>query len=652
MFEYKYKDEMNNIRPDDYIKQKVLNNIKKGAKPRKTVAKKVTISAVTAFAASFAIVFSIFGLNSVKQGQVPVTQNNDSSNNSAKKESYNEVYSALENALPKNTDGFWELYEYTEDNVIAEEALTDAEAPAANNGVNTGASANKGQSAATDANGSAKPDNVGNDDHSETTTQVEGVKEADIVKTDGEYIYSISFIDSEFRIIKAGRKPKIMSVTKITKDKYVNLYEMYLVDEKIVILGEDSTNGLNATATTLAYIYDVTNPDKPKKANVCKQSGRYYDSRLIGDKLYLISDYTLRTDKVEKEKPKTFVPEIESSNFNGIVKPDDIIIDKENISPKYTVIGGYSVKDGKMISSKSLLGNIYTVYCSTENIIIAGYSENNVTKISRFAVSDGKIEKKADGKIDGSLLNQFSIDEYKGNYRFVTTKYRERRVKHKSVVSYETITVNSLVVLNGKLKEIGCIDNVAPNERVYSVRFMGDVAYFVTFRETDPLFSVDLTDPKNPEIIGKLKIPGFSNYLYPYGEGKLLGIGEEINEWSGNNMGVKLSMFDVSDSSDVSEEAKKVIDSYYSQALYDHKAILADGEKNIIGFSAETDGGLKYYVFSYEGGKFKKVFERKFADFYEDMRGIYIGNEFYVITDDFLYTFDIKTFEKLSELYF
>ena len=154
-------------------------------------------------------------------------------------------------------------------------------------------------------------------------------------------------------------------------------------------------------------------------------------------------------------------------------------------------------------------------------------------------------------------------------------------------------TQNSVYVLVSRTeRKIGSIKGLAEDERVYSARFMGKTGYFVTFKETDPLFSVDLSDPKNPKIIGALKIPWISDYLHPYGKNKLLGIGMNVDEKTMSTDGVKLTMFDISDPENVKEEQTYVIENvYYTDVSYDYKAALVDAEKNLIGFAADSEGG-------------------------------------------------------------
>ena len=159
-----------------------------------------------------------------------------------------------------------------------------------------------------------------------------------------------------------------------------------------------------------------------------------------------------------------------------------------------------------------------------------------------------------------------------------------------------------------------------------------------------------MSDPQNPKIIGKLKIPGFSNYMFPYGEGRLFGIGQDADENSGSTEGIKLSMFDISNPSDVTESAKLVLDSNYSDSLHNHKAIIVDYNRNIIGFSVYTDIGSEYRMFKFENGEFIKLAEIKLNDYSSDIRGLYIGNEFYVVSNSSVKVYNMKDYSLISEI--
>ena len=182
---------------------------------------------------------------------------------------------------------------------------------------------------------------------------------------------------------------------------------------------------------------------------------------------------------------------------------------------------------------------------------------------------------------------------------------------------------------------------------------MGDTGYFVTFRETDPLFSVDLSDPANPKILGELKIPGFSEYLHPYGENQLLGIGMEVDEKTAVTSGMKLSMFDISDNTNVLEKNKYNMENAFgSDALYNYKAVLIDADKNIIGFSAYEEGSECYYLFSYDEEKGFECLMKEHVngDGFSSARGLYIGKVLYVVKGNIIEAYSLETYKKINDL--
>jgi uncharacterized secreted protein with C-terminal beta-propeller domain len=198
------------------------------------------------------------------------------------------------------------------------------------------------------------------------------------------------------------------------------------------------------------------------------------------------------------------------------------------------------------------------------------------TAIHKIAINNGDLQYKTAGEVPGVVLNQFSMDEDKGYFRIATTKNRRWSSFGESSESY-----NNIYVLDGDMKIVGSVEKLAVGERIYSVRFMQNRAYMVTFKQIDPLFVIDLEDPTNPHVLGELKIPGFSNYLHPYDETTLIGLGKDSGDW---NASLKLSLFDVSD-----VKNPKEIDNYIlgdsrsdSIALYDHKAFLFSKEKNLL----------------------------------------------------------------------
>jgi uncharacterized secreted protein with C-terminal beta-propeller domain len=206
------------------------------------------------------------------------------------------------------------------------------------------------------------------------------------------------------------------------------------------------------------------------------------------------------------------------------------------------------------------------------------------TVIHKIAIKDGNIEYKTNGEVVGYTLNQFSMDESGEYFRIATTKNRtwSEYADEEDKESY-----SNLYILDDELKVVGSVEELAKGERIYSVRFMQDRAYLVTFKQTDPLFVIDLKNPRSPKVLGELKIPGFSNYLHPYDNNYLIGIGKETkeNEWGGvTTLGVKFSLFDVSDVGDPKEVDTYVVGDQGSDsiALNDHKAFLFSKEKNLL----------------------------------------------------------------------
>ena len=200
----------------------------------------------------------------------------------------------------------------------------------------------------------------------------------------------------------------------------------------------------------------------------------------------------------------------------------------------------------------------------------------------------------AEGKVPGTIVNQFSMDEYAGNFRIATTS-------GDMWASGENTSKNNLYILGDALQEIGKIEGIAPGERIYSVRFMGKRAYMVTFRTVDPLFAIDVSDPTSPKVLGALKIPGYSDYLHPYDENHLIGFGKDTVEVEqkdslGNTistnafyLGMKVALFDVTDVENPKELHKLIIGDRGtgSELLYNHKALLFSREKNLLAFPVE-----------------------------------------------------------------
>ncbi|MBU2025175.1 beta-propeller domain-containing protein, partial [Patescibacteria group bacterium] len=257
------------------------------------------------------------------------------------------------------------------------------------------------------------------------------------------------------------------------------------------------------------------------------------------------------------------------------------------------------------------------------------YEKTGITKIS---VKD--LEIKASAAVPGSLLNQFSMDEFEGNLRLATT------VRGQGIwmpgLNLETESVNDVYVLDGKMKLIGSIRDLGFDERVYSARFLGDKGYLVTFKEIDPFFVMDLSDAKNPRVEGELKIPGFSSYLHPIGDDLILGIGREENK-------VKVSLFDVSSPENPREKSKYILDEGWSQIQNTHHAFLQDLKHEIF-FLPGSRGG---YIFSWAKDELKLI---KAVSQEEVKRAVYLDDYLYVIGERGLRVFNENDWAQAGEL--
>ncbi len=346
-----------------------------------------------------------------------------------------------------------------------------------------------------------------------------------------------------------------------------------------------------------------------------------------------------------------------------VMKYEDVLIPDSSVCSGYLVITSLLLsKPDKFVNQKAIFSNGYNFYVSTSNIYIADSIYNNTgvdTLLTKISTRNGRLIADKQGKVKGSIKDNFSMDEYENYFRVVTTVQNFK--------DSEVSTYNNLYVLNASLKVVGKIENLAKNEVIYSARFMGDIGYFVTFRQVDPLFSVDLSNPEKPKIIGKLKIPGFSSYLHFYGKNLLLGIGQEADVETGVAMGMKLSMFDISDPGNVREVHKMYLgNNTYSDISYNYKAIMVNDEKNIIGFAYnEADNSMKQYygIYHYDEtlGFMEEFTYKQDAGNYATLRGTYVGDIIYILSlaqydydnyreNSYVNAYDRKSYKRIDRL--
>lgn len=493
----------------------------------------------------------------------------------------------------------------------------------------------------------------GTDNYSRTNVQEQYVEEGDILKTDGSYLYVLNKEEGKVNIVKAGgdilKEEGSILFTPLNEE----IEEMYLDKERLYLItrgtkhsveeDREDTYYLSQNAYTTLYTYDIADKRSPKLMGEVEVDGNYRTSRKTGDYFYIFTEYSPQfvtrytADFEGKEELRGFIPLAggEKMPVSHILLPDRIQ------DSSYLVIASVNVHAPQQIAdSKAIVSSASLFYVSEDNIYITLpdiQQGEEGTKILKFQYVNGNIEAKGAGAVKGGLKDSFSMNEYKGYLRVVTTNYTKEGEG------------NSLFVLDEQLNICGRIENLAEGETVQSARFLQDMGYFVTFKQTDPLFAVDLTDPTKPSILGELKVTGFSSYLHFYGENLLFGLGYEVDAHSGRRQGVKLSMFDITEPEKMIEENKYVLQNkHICPPLENYRALTIHPQKNIIGFLCEDE----YYVFSYEKENGFQI-HLKEEGFSGDVRGAYIGDRLYVSDKNKINVYHMKNgFTKTGELKF
>ncbi len=492
------------------------------------------------------------------------------------------------------------------------------------------------------------------DDHSKTNVQVDGIDEGDLIETDGKYIY---FVDGSSVSIYEAAGENSRRAGSVELGENVFAYNMYVADGVLALItGSDGTGGYGRPCTAV-YYYDVSDPANARLIASAGQDGYLAASRLYDGRLYLVTNYYVEGEAV-RTKPETYVPQLYLNGEASLADGSCISIMPEPGSACYTVTAAYDVKSGALAAHRAVLGADGTVYMNKTSLYLSAsrleqetlktYKESvydvsecadrQYTDIVKLNVSD--LSEAASGTVSGYLDSQFSMDEYNGALRVVTTSapnywriYKDAALGLESC-KYDTersVTSNNLYILDGGLNILSSVEGLAENERVYSVRFDEDFVYFCTFRQVDPLFAADVSDPESPKILSELKISGFSEYLHKWSDDRLFGLGNETDEDNGITTGLKLVMFDTSDKAAVTvKNTLNLAENSYSSALYDHTALLISPERNIIGFCTNDS----YLMFSYsdENG-FEKRSETALGDS-AYVRAVYAGSFAYIVGAD------------------
>lgn len=477
------------------------------------------------------------------------------------------------------------------------------------------------------------------EDFSKTNTQVSGVDESDIVKTDGKNIYYYNSKDKYIYIMNATDK-KVVKKIKIPKNFYSPV--MYIGDNRLTILSSGysnrSYNGywINRNSKTYTIVFDTTNVEKTKLLKLYVADGDMTKSRKIGDYVYIISNnyfnipyYGFKSEEdidieISKMLPKKLdISKTSSSSkqnlkINGksypynvkagnvakcneieYVLPDEETMKKVGFNPSYNIISVVNIKDtNQEVSTKVIAGSNSEIYMSLDNLYMTSamytpirYScpfnarciapwfapETSNTLVHKLNIDKNTLSYQDSNIVPGSPLNQYSMDEKDGYFRIITSS------------GWWEDSTTDLYILNSDLELTSSLNGMWKWERFQSSRFMWDKLFLVTFEQIDPFYAIDLKDQKNPKILGELKIPGFSTYLHPYDEKHVIGLGFDtaVNKWWGTTRnGLKLDLYEINydkkcgDSGLTADEISKCDSGDYKWIIVKQKFSKTFGESN------------------------------------------------------------------------
>ena len=461
-------------------------------------------------------------------------------------------------------------------------------------------------------------------DFSGTNIQELGVDEPDIVKTDGRRIIALSE-QTLFIIDITGADPVLVGSVTV---RDVAIRDLFLSGDRVFALGSSFGGGYNTrgiappdgyyqTATSVVVEIDISSGD-PEIARTLEFDGNYVSARLVGDtaRVVLNSQPTgfvwafpegggLKAEREAEDKNReiiknstieNWVPYFVLTNADGDVLDEGVMVDCDRARhpaefgglDMLTVLSIDTSRGLRVADATGVLATGHTVYASTDNLYVATQRwfdwqvfqedpenadfDGVSTQIHQFDITDpDRTEYVASGSITGFLLNQFAMSEHDGRLRVASTTEPDWR-RWGDFEQESMITI--LEPQEGELVAVGIVDGLGKGERIFSVRFIDDTAYVVTFRQTDPLYTVDLSDPTEPRVLGELKILGYSAYLHPLGNDLLLGVGQDADE-QGRIEGTQVSIFDVSDLANPVRISKLTLAKNSNSTVeYDHRAFL------------------------------------------------------------------------------
>lgn len=596
--------------------------------------------------------------------------------------------------------------------------------------------ASPGLNGAIENDGGTPPNSDNNSDtptsgnFSQTNNQEQGVEESDVVKTDGVYFYVAD--DRSFSVVDISGAMEVIATRPV--DGYIEA--LYLYGNKLVILyrlapngaepGEDIAMPVDGRLFGMPYwipvekrqgvaIYDISDPHDPTNLKTVDFDGHLISSRLINGKLHVVQQFRPNLPPLDywhdgtaqdmDNKIKSNQQALDEMTLNDMIPfyrvasdPPDAQTDTPTVTPNHyycpaskdgggtiTTIVSFDLDDADLpFESIGMVADAHIVYASTQALYTATHkylydaktaTTSQEATLFKFDITGDAVRFAGGGIIPGWILNQFSLGEYQGVLRVATT------TGHAG--GWQETSRNNVYCLqseNNTLKVIGKIEDLAPGEQIYAARFMGERGYLVTYVKVDPLFTLNLSDPSAPEVAGYLKVPGYSDYIHPYGDNYLITVGKDALFMEEDNMtwyqGVQLSIFDISDFSNPTRLHHQIIGNRgtNTEVSGNHKAFtfLADNElmalpidlyehitepahPSIIG--EKTFQGLYVYRVSPDSGfqllgRMSTERDTIDAGYRHWTRGIFVDPQVYAVTKDAVHSAQTDQIEERIQTVF
>ena len=460
-----------------------------------------------------------------------------------------------------------------------------------------------------------------NASHGQTYTQVDGVDEGDVLKNDGKYIYYVTE-DNEIVIYEGNKLVSTIDTYSYDRTRIFDSYmsqsvvisDLYVNNNRLIVnSGTEQWKGDDGKFYTQSDIYDLTDITAPKLLESFKQDGNCKTiTRMIGSTLYVITN----TYMYDIDKTEDCYINISQGEEEQTLSPSSIYHCDSVAGNNYVIISSIDTdKCERSAQTKAFYGCVADVYCSKDNLYLS-IPNKEKTEIIKAQLGENEIKFTAKGEVNGYINNQFSMDERNGYFRIATSDSK----------------ANNLYVLDSNLKQVGKVTGFAENEEIQAVKYIGDMAYVITYEFTDPLFVIDLSDPESPSIMGSVEITGFSSQLVQVDENTILGIGQDDS-----GCDLKLALFDVSDPVSPKVLDSIELDDVCSNAQYNHKAILVNKEQNYFAFdytgwySEDSDTGAAVVTVENNKINVKQCAVDKVDDFSSVERVTYVGDTIYAL---------------------